>query len=133
MMASRIKAIKANRPQIELAPTVRMALLIEHIAGRTGLNTGEVLLMAYELRDALTLFLGMGQPVQMDGVGTFTPDVHPDGELYVHFRPCVELKRALNTPHAFTGRLRNPKNFGKTSRELVAQWNAEHPDDPVEE
>jgi hypothetical protein len=130
-MASRIKAIKANRPQIELGPTVRMPLLVEYIAGRTGLNTGEIMLMAYELRDALVTFLGMGQPLQMDGVGTFTPDVRPDGTLYIHFRPCVDLKRALNAPDAFTGRLRNPQNFGKSSYELVEQWNEEHPEDPV--
>lgn len=132
-MPSRIKAIKANRPQIELAPTVRTPQLIEHIAGRTGLNTGEILLMTYELSDALALFLSMGQPIQVEGIGTFTPDVHSDGELYVHFRACVELKRTLNAPNAFHGRLRNKKNFGKTSHELVAQWNQEHPDDPVEE
>ena len=68
----------------------------------------------------------------MDGVGTFTPDVRQDGELYIHFRPCVEL-RGLNAPNAFHGRLRNPKNIGKSSHELVAQWNEEHPEDPVEE
>ena len=130
-MVSRITAIKANRPKIELGPTVRMPQLVEHIAGRTGLNTGEVLLMAYELRDALTLFLSMGQPIQVEGVGTFTPDVRPDGEFYVHFLPFVDLKRALNVPDAFHGRLRNRQNIGKSSHELVDQWNEEHPDDPV--
>lgn len=132
-MASQIKAIKANRPQIELGPTVHMPLLIEYMAGRTGLNAGEIKLAAYELHDALTYFLGMGQPIQMEGVGTFTPEIRLDGTLLISFRPCVELKRALNIPHAFQGRLRNGKNIGKSSHELVAQWNEEHPEDPVEE
>lgn len=132
-MVSRITAIKANRPKIELGPTVHMPQLIEYMADRTGLNAGEIKLAAYELQGALTTFFGMGQPVQLEGVGTFTPDVRSDGTLYVHFLPCVELKHALNMPGAFQGRLRNRQNIGKSSRELVAQWNAEHPEDPVEE
>lgn len=131
-MASRIAAIKATRPQIDLDRTLSTQLLIEHIAGRTGLNAGEVMLMAYELCDALTVFLSMGQPVQLEKVGTFTPDIRLDGTFFVHFRPCVELKRRLNTPDAFSGRLRNPENIGKSSDDLVSQWNQEHPEDPVE-
>ncbi len=131
-MASRIKAIKANRPQIKLGTTVHTPQLIEYMAGRTGLNAGEIKLAAYELQAALTTFLGMGQPVQLEGVGTFTPDVRPDGTLYLHFRPCVELKHALNMPNAFQGRMRNRQNIGRSSHELVDQWNQEHPEDPVE-
>ena len=130
-MASQIKAIRANRPQIELGPTVHTPLLIEYMAGRSGLNAGEVKLAAYELHDALVYFLSMGQPVQMEGIGTFTPDIRLDGTLLIQFRPCVELKRALNVPNAFTGSLRNRQNIGKSSHELVAQWNEDHPDDPV--
>ncbi len=131
-MASQLKAIRTNRPQIEPGPTVHMSQLVEHMAGRTGLNAGEIKLAAYELHDALTYFLSMGQPIQMEGVGTFKPEIRVDGTLLIVFRPCVELKRALNAPDAFRGRLRNRQNIGKTSGELVAQWNQDHPDDPVE-
>jgi nucleoid DNA-binding protein len=132
-MTSRIAAIKATRPQIDLDPTLSTQLLIEHIAGRTGLNAGEVMLMAYELCDALSMFLSMGQPIHLEKVGTFTPDVRVDGTIFVHFRPGPELKRRLNAPDAFSGRLRNRQNIGKTSDDLVTQWNGEHPDDRVEE
>ncbi|MBN1310590.1 MAG: hypothetical protein JXB30_04155 [Anaerolineae bacterium] len=132
-MASRIAAIKATRPQIDLVTTLSTPQLSEYIAGRTSLNAGEVSMVACELCDALAMFLGMGQPVHLEEVGTFTPDVRLDGTFFVHFRPSVELKHRLNTPGAFSGRLRNRENIGKSSDDLVSQWNREHPDDPVED
>lgn len=65
--------------------------------------------------------------------GIFTLDVRPDGTLYIHFLPCTELKRALNSPDGFHGHLLNRNNIGKSSQELVDQWNQEHPEDPLEE
>jgi hypothetical protein len=38
--------------------------------------------------------------------------------------------RGLNQG-TFDGTVLNQGNIGKTADELVAQWNAEHPDDPV--
>jgi hypothetical protein len=132
-MTSRIAAIKATRPQIDLIQTLSTQQLIEHIAGRTSLNAGEITEMAYELCDALGFFLSMGQPIHLEEVGTFTPDMRLDGTFFVHFRPSVELKHRLNTPGAFSGRLRNRQNIGKTSDDLVTQWNQQHPEDRVEE
>ena len=40
----------------------------------------------------------------------------------------------LNNPQLWSaGKVSNHANMTKTSDELVALWNAEHPDDPVEE
>ena len=38
---------------------------------------------------------------------------------------------ALNAPGAFTGSIKNGANIGKTSQELAALWNAEHPNNPI--
>ena len=130
-MASRILAIQANRPRIQLGRTVQTDQLVDYMASRTGLNTGEVLLVAYELHDALEYYLSLGQPVKLDGVGTFTPDLRSDGTFIVHYRPDADLKRKLNAREAFHGRLLNRKNLGKSAAQLAAQWNAQHPDDPV--
>jgi len=37
----------------------------------------------------------------------------------------------MNIPGIFTGTILNREHIGKTSDELVARWNAEHPEDPV--
>ena len=55
-----------------------------------------------------------------------------DGTLDVQHRLDRGLKNGLNA-RAFAGRILNRENIGKTSDELVALWDAEHPDDPVED
>jgi hypothetical protein len=37
----------------------------------------------------------------------------------------------INAPGAFKGEIQNRENIGKTTAELVALWNADHPNDPV--
>ncbi|MBL7065833.1 MAG: hypothetical protein ISS49_16780 [Anaerolineae bacterium] len=41
------------------------------------------------------------------------------------------LKNRLNAPGAFRGEIENRDMIGKTADDLVARWNAEHPDVPV--
>jgi hypothetical protein len=40
------------------------------------------------------------------------------------------LKRELNNG-SFSGKIRNKRNIGKSTAEVIAMWNAEHPDNPV--
>jgi hypothetical protein len=54
-MATRIEAIAKYRPRVDLARTVTMLELAEYIAGRTGLNRGEILNMLAELNEAVYL------------------------------------------------------------------------------
>jgi len=43
------------------------------------------------------------------------------------------ILRALNAEGAFRGHLVHGENVGKSSDDLVALWNRDHPDDPVED
>jgi hypothetical protein len=43
------------------------------------------------------------------------------------------MLRDLNDRSKFSATILNRANIGKSADELVAQWNAEHPEDPVEE
>jgi hypothetical protein len=56
-----------------------------------------------------------------------------DGNLDILFRPHVELLRQLNNPLHFHAKILNKANIGKTSADLIEQWNRDHPDDPVDE
>jgi hypothetical protein len=38
---------------------------------------------------------------------------------------------ALNATNAFTGKITNGANIGKTSQEIADLWNEAHADDPV--
>jgi hypothetical protein len=39
----------------------------------------------------------------------------------------------LNAPGFFSGVILNRENIGKSSEELVEKWNAEHPEDPIQQ
>jgi nucleoid DNA-binding protein len=130
-MASRIKAINAYRPKIELGKRAATDDLVEFIARSTGLNESGVRQVLLELRDAVLFYNLRGQPVKLEGLGTYTPVIQLNGEFKVGHRADMALKRGLNNPGEFRGDIENRENAGKTSDEVVVMWNEEHPDDPV--
>lgn len=131
-MAKKIAAIRKYCPEIERQPTQQTAQVVEDIARRTGLNEGEIRFVVYELRDDILIAHRLGQAVKIEGLGTFTPTIRMDGSLDIIFRPDVEMLRQLNNSTQFRAKILNKSNIGKSADELVAQWNKEHPDDPVE-
>jgi nucleoid DNA-binding protein len=74
-MATRIEAIAKYRPKVDLARTVTLFELAEYIAGRTGLNRGEIQNVLAELNEAVIFFGRQGSSVKIDGLGTFWPSI----------------------------------------------------------
>ncbi len=132
-MVRKITAIRKYRPEIERQPTKQMPQVVESIVMRTGLNKGEILFVLYELHDAILDAHRDGQAVKIEGLGTFTPTIRVDGSLDIVFRPEAEMLRQLNDTTKFHAKILNKSNIGKSVDELAAQWNAEHPDEPIEE
>ena len=106
---------------------------MEDMALGTGLNEGTIRFVVYELRDAMLKAHRHGQAVKIEGLGTFTPTVRLDGDMDILFRPDPDMLRQLNDSARFRAKILNKSNIGKSADELIAQWNAEHPDDPAEE
>lgn len=129
-MTSRIKAINAYRPRLELGRTVQTDELVNYVAGRTGLNASELVMALMEVRDAIIYYNRMGRGVKVAGLGTYLPSIQLDGTLDVEHRLDKSIKRGLNEKK-YVGHILNQKYIGKTSDDLVAVWNVEHPDDPV--
>jgi hypothetical protein len=92
---------------------------------------GMVSKMLSELYTVLQYHCTMGQPVKLDGLGTFTPTLSLDGTFNMAFRPDKKVKSALNTPYGFRGEIKNKEMIGKTQADIIDRWNEEHPDDPV--
>ena len=130
-MASKIQAINAYRPRIKLGKRAGIDDLVEYIARSTGLNESTIRQVLIELRDATIFFNLRGQPVYLEGLGTYTPKIDLDGTVGVGHRADMKIKNSLNARGAFKGDVINAENIGKTGDELVALWNAAHPDDPV--
>ena len=131
-MANLLKAINANRPKINLRPTVQLPALVGYLSSRTGLSEGEVRMVLEELSDAVTFFNRQGQGVKLVKLGTYLPKLALNGKFGVSHRLDVAIKNALNAPGSFSGEIANRKNIGKSADDLLAQWDAEHPDDPVQ-
>jgi len=132
-MVKRIEAINAYRPRIKLRPTAQMEQLVSYIADRTGLNEGEITIVLKELRDAVIFFNLQGQGDKLEGLGTYLPEMDVSGKFDISHRLDKDIRDALNAPGAFAGDIVYRQNIGKTSYEFVAMWNADHPDDPIEE
>ena len=130
-MAKKITAIRKYRPEIKRMRTMQTETLMEHLVQRTALSQGAVLQVVYELRDELLMAHRKGQAVKIEGLGTFTPTIRANGQLDVLFRPDPRLLRDLNNKTLYANIL-NKDSIGKSADELVARWNMEHPDDPVE-
>lgn len=130
-MATKIEAINAFRPKLVLNPTVKLDGLVDFIAMRTGANKGTVQLVLAEVNDAVAFYNLQGTPVKIDGLGIYTPTMDLGGDLDCSHRTDQEIVGALNASGAYKGEIVNRENIGKTADELVALWNAAHPEDPV--
>lgn len=130
-MANKIAAISTYRPRIVLRPTLELKELVDYIAGRTGLNKGEIQMVLSELSSAIQFFNRQGQGVKLPGLGTYLPSIDLEGKLTISHRLDREILNALNAPGAFRGEIANRENIGKTAEDLVALWNKDHPDDLV--
>ncbi|RMH79195.1 MAG: hypothetical protein D6681_19375, partial [Calditrichaeota bacterium] len=66
-----------------------------------------------------------------EGLGVYTPTIDLSGTIKVGHRADPVIKKRLNAPGAFKGEILHREHIGKSGDDLVAMWNAEHPDDPV--
>lgn len=78
---------------------------MEFIARSTGLNESGVCQVLLELWDAVIFFNFRGQPVKLEGLGTYTPTIDLDGTIGVGHWADMEIKNRLNAPGEFRGEL----------------------------
>jgi hypothetical protein len=129
-MAQKIQAMTAYRPRIDLREAADQARFMELITQRTTLSSGVVKNVQESEVETLIGLLKEGRPVHT-GVAIFTPSIDLDGDVEIKVRVDKRILSALNAPGAFTGKLINPENVGKSSQDLVDLWNQDHPDDQV--
>jgi hypothetical protein len=129
-MASRISALNHYRPQIEYGETANWREVAEFLESISTLSKSDIIGVLTGLQDAVIHFNSQGRGVKLEGLGTYLPNINYQGELDAAHRLDKNLKRALNDG-SFRGTIHNRKNIGKSAGEVIALWNAEHPEDPV--
>ena len=131
-MANVMKAMRAYMPRIKYPKILTTDVLAKFMAMGKSVNEADVKSMLCQLRDALMYHSSIGQPVKLDGLGIFRPTISLDGSFSMTFRPDIKIKGSQNAPYGFTGEIINKDMIGKTQADIIARWNEEHPDDPIE-
>ncbi|NIM15499.1 MAG: hypothetical protein GTO45_26260 [Candidatus Aminicenantes bacterium] len=132
-MAKKLHAIQAYSPRIKQGITVTTDDVASAIAGRSTYTEGEVHGMLMELREVMLLYFRAGQGVRLEGLGIFAPKINLEGVIRLMHWPDKPLVQRLNKGEFYTGKILNRDMIGKTTEDLIARWNEEHPDDPIEE
>ncbi len=129
-MAQLIQAFAAYGPKIELAKQVDPDSFMKTITKRTTLSSGVVKNAQESEVEALIDLLKEGRPVHT-GIAIFTPTIDLEGTISVSVRVDKRIISQLNIPGEFKGAVANSENIGKSSAEISAKWNEDHPDNLI--
>jgi nucleoid DNA-binding protein len=131
-MATLIEAVNAYRPRVAQKETIGMAVLAERLAQGSLFSESIARMVLSDLQREVTRALRQGNAVRLPGIGRFSMHLRVDGRM----RPTMTVDRALRIAlrdvDAFRGTVERRENIGLSTSQIVALWNEEHPDDPVE-
>ncbi|MDQ1352277.1 MAG: hypothetical protein QG657_2583 [Acidobacteriota bacterium] len=130
-MAKLIKAIGALGPKIKQEKASTMSELVKTIAGRTGLNKGDILQVVNQFKEIIILTAQAGRGVKIEGLATFKPTINLKGKISLSIRIDPSFIAELNAPKTFEGFIENREMIGKTTQDIISIWNEKYPDDPV--
>ncbi|MCB0120179.1 MAG: hypothetical protein KDD72_14195 [Anaerolineales bacterium] len=128
-MAKKIQAWVAYGPKIELGSPMKKDELIENIIAATNQSKGSVLAVLAELDVQIEAGLKAGRIVQLPNGTHYEPIGKKDGTVNIGVRVNPDLDKQVNA--GFRGTWTNSKYFGISEAEIIAIWNAEHPEDPI--
>lgn len=128
-MAKKIQAWVAYGPKIELGSPMKKDELIENIIAATNQSKGSVLAVLAELDVQIEAGLKAGRIVQLPNGTHYEPIGKKDGTVNIKVRVNPDLDKQVNA--GFRGTWANSGYFNISEAEIIAIWNAEHPDDPI--
>ena len=131
-MARIVQAVSAYGPKLEMSPTAQLGQVADWMAMRTGINKSEVMMVLQEMNEAILYFNGQGTPMKLPGVGTFSPGISREGTFRINFRADTSLKKGINAPNGYTGRMANKGRVGLDNAGYKELWDADHADDPLD-
>ncbi len=128
-MANKIQAWTEFGPRLAKTDPVGPGDVIEQLVQATNQTRGSVLAVLSELDVVIQQGLRAGRIVQLPNGTHYRPIGKKDGSVKVGVRLTPRVAQAVNS--GFRGRWLNAENVGKSEAELIALWNAAHPDDPI--
>jgi hypothetical protein len=133
-MANKLAVLAKTGPRIKSQGTVDLETMAGRMSKNTTYNAEEIysILRLYvrESKDALK----DGETVKMDDFLTVSLSMKVGGKVKMGIRPDRGATADLNNPRLWTAaKVTNYANISKTTEELLADWDAAHPSDPVED
>ena len=129
-MAKKIQAWTEFGPRLEPATPLTDKELVEQITVGSNESMSSTLAVLTFIDTVLEQALKTGRIVQLPNGTHFRPIGKKDGSIEISVRVNPELARRVNTD--FRGKWQNAQNIGKNEEEIIALWNAAHPDDLIE-
>ena len=128
-MASKIQAWTQYGPRLNLADPMTSDEIIENLIQATNQSRGSILAILSELDVQTEAGLKAGRIVQLPNGTHYKPIGKRDGSIVVKVRVNPEVTKQVNV--GFRGKWVNAENIGVEEAEIIAKWNADHPEDPI--
>jgi hypothetical protein len=131
-VAKRLSVLNLLRPKILSQGVADMETIAGRVAKNTTFNQDEIYgIVRLYVREAIAA-LQAGETVKLDGFLSVSPNMKVGGTVKLSIRGDRQAVSSLNNPLLWTAaKVLNHANLSKSSDEIVAQWDQEHPDDPV--
>ncbi len=132
-MATKLGVLSKVGPRIINQGTVDLETSAERISKNTTYNQEEIYsILRLYVRDSQEA-LQAGETIKMDDFLTVKLSMKVGGKVKMGIRADRGSVANLNNPTLWTAaKVSNHANMTKTTAELIAAWNAEHPDDLVD-
>lgn len=128
-MAKKIEAWTEFGPRLEPTGPMTEKELIQQITVGSNESASSVLAVLTFMDSVLEQALKAGRIVQLPNGTHFRPIGKKDGSIEISVRVNPDLVKNVNVD--FLGKWQNADNIGKTEEQIIALWNAAHPDDPI--
>jgi hypothetical protein len=128
-MAKKIEAWTEFGPRLESTGPMTDKELIQQITVGSNESASSVLAVLTFMDSVLEQALKAGRIVQLPNGTHFRPIGKKDGSIEISVRVNPDIVKNVN--NGFLGKWQNAENIGKSEEEIIALWNAAHPDDPI--
>lgn len=129
-----LTVVNKLRPKIISQGVVNVEKLAERVAKNTTFNVEEIHSILRLAVDEANAALQAGETVKLDDLLSVSPNMKVGGAVNMSVRANRGATAGLNNPLLWTAaKVSNHTNLSKSSDDLVADWDAANPGDPVED
>lgn len=133
-MAYRLTVINKLRPKLIGQGMVDLKKISQRMSKNTTYNAEEISSILGLFTKEANAALQAGETVKINDLVNIKANLKVGGRVDLTVRSDRGAIAGLNNPRLWTAdKVANHANLSKSSEELVAQWNADHPEDPVAE